>query len=503
MRPAFAILRAPAPCGDLHGCLNPRSILLAQSKLRRRRRTKIIATLGPASSTPEVLGRLFRAGADVFRLNFSHGSHEDHLARIGMIRALEAEMRRPIGILADVQGPKLRVGRFQAGRVALQTGHGFRLDLSPVPGDANRVQLPHPEIMAAAGIGTTLLLDDGKLRLRVARKRDDHLECEIVTGGPLSDRKGVNVPDVVLPIPALTKKDHEDLRFALEHGADYIGLSFVQRPEDVAEARAIADGRAWIMTKLEKPQALDNLDGILALSDAVMVARGDLGVELPPEEVPLAQKRIVRAARQAGLPVVVATQMLESMITAPAPTRAEASDVATAVFDGADAVMLSAETAAGQYPFEAVNIMDRIIDRVEQDPGWRELCETGRPKPQGTVNDAIAEAARQIAKTIGAKAIAAYTMSGSTALRIARTRPDCPVLGLTTQEATARRMAVVWGVHAVLATETHSMTETVTRATRTARAEGFAALGDHVVVAAGVPFGQAGTTNALRVASVR
>ncbi len=476
---------------------------MAQSKLRRRRRTKIIATLGPASSTPEVLARLFRAGADVFRLNFSHGAHEDHLARIHMIRALEAEMRRPIGILADVQGPKLRVGRFQAGRVALQTGHGFRLDLSPVPGDASRVQLPHPEIMAAAGIGTTLLLDDGKLRLRVAHKRDDHLECEVVTGGPLSDRKGVNVPDVVLPIPALTKKDHEDLRFALEHGADYIGLSFVQRPEDVAEARAIADGRAWIMTKLEKPQALDNLDGILALSDAVMVARGDLGVELPPEEVPLAQKRIVRAARQAGLPVVVATQMLESMITAPAPTRAEASDVATAVFDGADAVMLSAETAAGQYPFEAVNIMDRIIDRVEQDPGWRELCETGRPKPQGTVNDAIAEAARQIAKTIGAKAIAAYTLSGSTALRIARTRPDCPVLGLTTQEATARRMAVVWGVHAVLTTETHSMTETVTRATRTARSEGFAALGEHVVVAAGVPFGQTGTTNALRVASVR
>ncbi len=289
--------------------------------------------------------------------------------------------------------------------------------------------------MAAAGIGTTLLLDDGKLRLRVARKRDDHLECEIVTGGPLSDRKGVNVPDVVLPIPALTKKDHEDLRFALDHGVDYIGLSFVQRPEDVAEARAIADGRAWIMTKLEKPQALDNLDGILALSDAVMVARGDLGVELPPEEVPLAQKRIVRAARQHGLPVVVATQMLESMISAPAPTRAEASDVATAVFDGADAVMLSAETAAGQYPYEAVNMMDRIIDRVEQDPGWRELCETGRPQPDATVADAIADAARQIAKTIGAKAIAAYTMSGSTALRVARTRPDCPVLGLTTDAA--------------------------------------------------------------------
>ena len=476
---------------------------MAPTKLRRRRRTKIVATLGPASSSPDMMGRLFRGGVDVFRLNFSHGSHEGHAANIASIRALEAETGRPIGILADVQGPKLRVGRFQAGRVTLQTGQGFRLDLSPVPGDARRVQLPHPEIMAAAGIGTTLLLDDGKLRLRIARKRDDHLECEIVTGGTLSDRKGVNVPDVVLPIPALTKKDHEDLRFALEHGVDYIGLSFVQRPEDVAEARAIADGRAWIMTKLEKPQALDNLDGILQLSDAVMVARGDLGVELPPEEVPLAQKRIVRAARQAGLPVVVATQMLESMISAPSPTRAEASDVATAVFDGADAVMLSAETAAGQYPYEAVNMMDRIIDRVEQDAGWRSLSESGRPAPENTVADAIADAARQIAKTIGAKAIATYTMSGSTALRVARMRPDCPVLGLTTAQQTARRLAVVWGVHAVLSPETHTMTETVSRATRIARSEGFAAHGDTVVVAAGVPFGQPGTTNALRVASVK
>ena len=476
---------------------------MALTKLRRRRRTKIVATVGPASSSPDMLGRLFRGGADVFRLNFSHGAHEDHAASIHAIRALEAETGRPIGILADVQGPKLRVGRFQAGRVALQTGHAFRLDLSPVPGDTRRVQLPHPEIMAAAAIGTTLLLDDGKLRLRVAHKRDDHLECEIVTGGALSDRKGVNVPDVVLPIPALTAKDHADLRFALEHGVDYIGLSFVQRAEDVAEARGIADGRAWIMTKLEKPQALDNLDAILAISDAVMVARGDLGVELPPEHVPLAQKRIVRAARQAGLPVVVATQMLESMISAPSPTRAEASDVATAVFDGADAVMLSAETAAGQYPYEAVNMMDRIIDRVEQDEYWRELSAAGRPKPLPTVQDAIADAARTIGRTIGARAIAAYTASGSTALRLARTRPDCPILGLTTAQETARRMAVVWGVHAVVTGESHTMTDTVSRAARLARVEGFAAPGEPIVVAAGVPFGQPGSTNALRVATVK
>src|SRR5580698_10403450 len=324
-------------------------------KLRRRRRTKIVATIGPASSTPEMLARLFQGGADVFRLNFSHGTHDDHAARIAMIRDLEQRFDRPIGILADVQGPKLRVGRFGGGRVHLQTGQPFQLDLNPTPGDAGRVNLPHPEIIEAASIGSSLLLDDGKLRLRVVRKRADALETEVVVGGPLSDRKGVNVPDVVLPIPALTDKDRKDMEFAVTHGASYIGLSFVQRPEDVAEAKRLIDGRCWVMVKLEKPQALDNLHEILALTDAVMVARGDLGVELPPEEVPLAQKRIVRLARQLGKPVGVATQMLESMITAPAPTRAEASDVATAVFDGADAVMLSGETAAGQYPYEAVN----------------------------------------------------------------------------------------------------------------------------------------------------
>ena len=472
-------------------------------KIRRRRRTKIIATLGPASSSPDILSRLFHAGADVFRLNFSHGTHEDHLARITMIRALEEHTGRPIGILADVQGPKLRVGKFQAGRVVLQTGQSFRLDLSAVPGDTRRVALPHPEIIAAARIGTSLLLDDGKLRLRVTRVREDHLETEVVTGGPLSDRKGVNVPDVALPIPALTAKDRIDLDFALRHGVDFIGLSFVQRAEDVAEAKQIAAGRAWIMTKLEKPQALENLDAILAESDAVMVARGDLGVELPPEEVPLAQKRIVRAAWQRGIPVVVATQMLESMISAPAPTRAEASDVATAVFDGADAVMLSAETAAGQYPYEAVNMMDRIVERVERDPGWRSTMEAGRPAPERLSTSAIAAASRQIAHTIGAAAIAAFTAGGSTALRIARERPDVPVLGLTNNLPTARRLAVVWGVHAALTGEVHSMTEAVTRAARMARSEGFANSGQEVVVTAGVPFGQPGTTNALRVATVK
>jgi pyruvate kinase len=472
-------------------------------KLRRRRRTKIIATLGPSSSTPEMLARLFQAGADVFRLNFSHGSHEDHAARIAMIRDLEKKVARPIGILADVQGPKLRVGRFGGGRVTLQTGATFRLDLNPTPGDVTRVELPHPEIIAAATIGTNLLLDDGKLRLRVTRVRDDHLLTEVVVGGPLSDRKGVNVPDMVLPIPALTVKDRDDLAFALDHGVDFIGLSFVQRPEDVAETRAIVAGRAWVMTKIEKPQALDNLEAILALSDAVMVARGDLGVELPPEEVPLAQKRIVRAARARGLPVVVATQMLESMISAPAPTRAEASDVATAVFDGADAVMLSGETAAGQYPYEAVNMMDRIIARVEQDDGWRAMIEASRSAPEANAADAIAAAARQVAHTISAAAICAFTASGSTALRVARERPEAPIIGLTPSTTTARRLAVVWGAHAVTVPDVISMTDTVNTATRIARAEGFASSGQEIIVIAGVPFGQPGTTNALRVARVK
>jgi pyruvate kinase len=472
-------------------------------KMRRRRRTKIIATLGPSSSSLEMMTRLFRAGADVFRLNFSHGTHEDHAARFAAIRELEKQFDRPIGILADVQGPKLRVGTFGGGRVHLQTGQPFRLDLNATPGNAQRVNLPHPEIIEAASIGCSLLLDDGKLRLRVLHKRADALETEVVVGGPLSDRKGVNVPDVVLPIPALTVKDRDDLEFAVSHGANYIGLSFVQRPEDVVEAKRLIAGRAWVMVKLEKPQALDNLEEILALTDAVMVARGDLGVELPPEEVPLAQKRIVRLSRQLGKPVVVATQMLESMISAPSPTRAEASDVATAVFDGADAVMLSGETAAGQYPYESVNMMDRIVARVEQDAGWRAMIDASHPPVDRHMAAAIAAAAAQIGQTIGAKAIVAFTDSGSTALQVARERPVAPVIGLTPNAKTAQLMAVVWGVHALVTPDVHSMGEAVTRAGRAALTEGFAERGDDIVVTAGVPFGHSGTTNALRVATVK
>jgi pyruvate kinase len=476
--------------------------LEGRGPLRRHRRTKIIATLGPSSATPDMIARLMHGGADVFRLNFSHGSHDDHAARIRMIRELERKSGHPIGILADVQGPKLRVGRFGSGRVQLRTGQRFQFDLNPTPGDATRVNLPHPEIMQAATIGTTLLLDDGKLRVRVVRQRDDMLETEVTVGGLLSDRKGVNVPDVVLPIPALTAKDRDDLAFVLDLGVDYIGLSFVQRPEDVIEARTIADGRAWIMTKIEKPQALANLDEIVRLSDAVMVARGDLGVELPAEEVPLAQKRIVRAARHAGRPVVVATQMLESMMSAPTPTRAEASDVATAVFDGADAVMLSGETAAGQYPYEAVNIMDRIVARVEQDQGWRAMLDSSRPAPEGSNADALAAAARQVAHTLKAVAICAFTASGSTVLRAARERPDAPIISLTPDAATARRLALVWGVHGMVSPEIHTADEMMASVGRLVMQLGLAPGPSEIVVLSGMRFGQIGGTDELRVLQI-
>jgi pyruvate kinase len=472
------------------------------ARFHRSRKAKIVATLGPASDSEEMISALFRAGVDVFRLNFSHGDHADHALRVQRIRAEEAATGRPIAILADVQGPKLRVGRFSGGQAHLNPGQSFQFDLSPTPGDSRRVQLPHPEIMEAAGPGTQLLIDDGKLRVEVVRKRDNVLETKVIIGGRISDRKGVNVPTVALPIPALTVKDRADMAFALDQGVEYVALSFVQRPEDVIEARELAAGRAWIMTKVEKPQALEHLDEIVRLSDAVMVARGDLGVELPTEEVPLAQKRIIRTAHKYGRPVIVATQMLESMITAPTPTRAEASDVATAVFDGADAVMLSAETAAGQYPVEAVAIMSRIISRIEQDDGWRTTKAALRPSAEKSSADAIAAAARQVADTIDAKAICAFSSTGATVLRIARERPDTAIMGLTTTIETARKLALVWGVEPVDIGETTSMTETVARATQVARREGFAERGDEIVVVAGVPFGRAGGTNSLRVAKV-
>jgi pyruvate kinase len=470
--------------------------------MRRTRHARIVATLGPASSDEAAIRALFERGVDVFRLNFSHGTQSDHARRLETIRALEQEFGRPIGVLLDLQGPKLRLGTFEGGRVQLEAGARFRLDMERTPGDARRAPLPHPEIFAALQDGTELLLDDGKLRLGVERHGADFAETTVLVGGPISDRKGVNVPSVLLPLSPLTPKDRDDLDFGLALGVDWVALSFVQRPEDIEEARALIGSRAWIMAKLEKPAAIEHLEGIVALSDGIMVARGDLGVELPPEQVPQLQRRIVRACRQAGKPVVVATQMLESMIAAPVPTRAEVSDVATAVYDGVDAVMLSAESASGRYPLEAVAMMDRIIARVEADPSYRSGIDATHAAAQATTADAVCASLRDVAALLAPAATVTYTSSGFTSLRAARERPAVPILSLTPDIVSARRMAMVWGVHAVLVDDVRDVAEMIECACRTAHAEGFANPGDHVVVVAGLPFGQSGTTNLLHVARI-
>ncbi len=470
--------------------------------IRRWRAAKIVATLGPATSTPDTIAALFRSGVDVFRLNFSHGTQDDHRQRLDAIRALEEETGRPIGVMADMQGPKLRLGTFAGGKVVLKSGQRFRLDLDKAPGDARRAPLPHPEIFAALEPGAELLLDDGNVRLRVESHGHDFAETTVVSGSALSDRKGVNVPDRVLPLSALTAKDRADMAFALKMGVDWIALSFVQRPDDVAEARKLIGGRAAVLVKLEKPAAIQRLKEIIELSDAVMVARGDLGVEMPPEDVPPIQRQIVHACRVAGKPVIIATQMLESMVRQPVPTRAEASDVATAIYEGADAVMLSAETAAGAYPVEAVAMMDRIIRRVEADPNFRRTLAATQAEPERTASDAISAAARQVAHTIGAAAIVSYTTSGATALRAARERPEVPVIGLTSRIETARRLVLVWGLHSVHTSDVSNFTDMVHKATRIAHRDGFAEKGARLVVTAGVPFGTPGATNVLRIAWV-
>ncbi|MBL8482350.1 MAG: pyruvate kinase, partial [Rhodocyclaceae bacterium] len=414
--------------------------------MHRLRHAKLVATLGPASSDAATIRGLFEAGADVFRLNFSHGSHADHKARFDLIRATERDVGRPIGVLADLQGPKLRVGKFALSPVQLAEGAAFRLDLdSATPGDASRVSMPHPEIFRALVEGTDLLLDDGRIRLKVERCGPDFADTRVIAGGPLSDRKGVNVPGVVLPLSALTAKDREDLDYALSLGVDWVALSFVQRAEDIIEIKRIVEGSAGIVAKLEKPAAIVGLDAIVREADAIMVARGDLGVEMPPERLPAIQKRIVRACRNAGKPVIVATQMLESMVSAPVPTRAEASDVATAIYDGADAVMLSAESAAGKYPLEAVRIMDRIIARTEIDPLYRDAINAGRTASKSSTADAIGAAVSKISGVLSVAATVAYTSSGYSALRLARERPQAPIIGMTPRRTTARRLALAWG----------------------------------------------------------
>jgi pyruvate kinase len=467
-----------------------------------RRAAKIIATLGPASSGPDKIRALNAAGADLFRLNFSHGERAEHRQRYDAVRKLEREIGRPIGILVDLQGPKIRVGKFKDGKVALGEGKPLRLDLDPAPGDGRRAPLPHPEVFAAMTPGQLVLLDDGRLRLKVEKVGGDYADTVVVTGGTLGERKGVNLPGAILPLSALTEKDLRDLDFALSIGADWIALSFVQRPDDVAELRKLVGNRAAIMSKIEKPQALDKLDQIVDLSDAVMVARGDLGVELPSEDVPSLQKQIVRAGRKAGKPVVVATQMLDSMVRDPAPTRAEASDVANAVYDGADAVMLSAETASGAYPIESVAMMARIIRRVERDPTYRVIMDANHPPPQATASDAITLAAREVASTIAAACIVCYTSSGSTAQRASRERPPVPILCLTGRTQTARRMTLAWGVHCFFSHDVSTIDEMVAYAQESAKANGIAKGGERIVITAGMPFGTPGATNMLRVAWV-
>ena len=465
----------------------------------RGRKVRILATLGPASCSPEMIGKLFRAGADAFRINMSHGTQSDRIEIFQSIRALEKLHGRPTTILVDLQGPKLRVGRFKDGKADLVKGRKFQLDMDPAPGDEKRVCLPHREVFEALEVGSRLLLDDGKLVLRVTDIGSKALMTHVEVGGVLSDNKGLNVPDVVVPLAALTEKDRSDLAFAIDQGADWIALSFVQRPEDVAEARKLIGGKAALLAKIEKPAALDRLDGIIELADAVMVARGDLGVELPPEAVPPAQKRIVETARKLGKPVVVATQMLESMIKAPTPTRAEVSDVATAIYDGADAVMLSAESAAGDWPEEAVSMMDRIALSVEGDKGYSARLHFTETDADPTTADALAAASFIITQTVSAKAIICYTTSGSTARRIARERPGVPILVLTPKMRTARETGLLWGTHPVHTRDVHSFEEMVAKAKRMALRHGLAKGGDRVVVMAGVPFGTPGATNVLHV----
>lgn len=470
--------------------------------MRRHRNVKIVATLGPSSSDLDTIRALFEAGADVFRLNMSHGDHAEQKARYDAIRAVEAELGRPIAVLADLQGPKLRVGVFASGAHELEEGDRFRFDLDPAPGDSRRVQLPHPEIFAALKVGSRLLVNDGKIRLRVESCGPDFADCVVTAGDTISNRKGVNVPDTVLPLKALSDKDRADLEFACGLGVDWLALSFVQRPEDVTEARGLAKGRAAILSKIEKPAAVECFADILKVSDGIMVARGDLGVELPVHSVPPIQKRLVRACRQAAKPVIVATQMLESMIESPMPTRAEVSDVATAIYEGADAVMLSAESAAGRYPVEAVTTMDSVARSVESDPTYRIIIDGSRGTDNRTsVADSMAVAAREIAETTDIAAICAYTQSSTTVRLVARERPKVPIIAMSSEPQVLRRMALVWGAHCVGTPALERFKQAVLNAVQAAQDFDFANRSQKVIVIAGVPFNTAGSTNILRVAS--
>jgi pyruvate kinase len=470
--------------------------------MRRERRTKIVATLGPTSSDRATMAKLFAAGADVFRINMSHTTPDRMREVMRTIRDIEQDHRRPIAALVDLQGPKLRIGAFAENTVRLAAGADFVLDSDPAPGDPTRVLLPHPEILSALKPGHALLLDDGKIKLTVVEASPKRTVTRVAVGGALSSRKGVSLPDTMLAFSALTAKDHTDLEAALDAGADWIALSFVQRAEDVADAKKIARGRAAVMAKIEKPQAVERLAEILDTADSLMVARGDLGVEMPVEKIPAVQKQMIRASRRAGKPVVVATQMLESMIASPVPTRAEVSDVATAIYDGADAVMLSAESAAGQYPVEAVATMNRIAIEVESDPTYRTIIQGEPANPEATGADAIASAARHIAETLELSAVVCWTTSGATALRVARERPQAPIASISPNITVGRRLALVSGVHSVVAEDAHDQDDMINRACRIAVREGLARPGERIIIVAGLPLGTPGATNNLRIAFI-
>ncbi|MFV9654518.1 pyruvate kinase [Pseudomonas sp. NY15366] len=467
------------------------------------KKVKILATLGPAIRDAAHIRQLVEAGVNLFRLNFSHGEHADHAQRYQWVREVERELNQPIGILMDLQGPKLRVGRIKGGKVHLVNGQSLRLDLDATPGDASRVNLPHPEIIEALQPGMSLLLDDGRLRLKVTGKQADAVDTCVVAGGELSDRKGVNVPEAVLQLSPLTEKDRRDLAFGLELGVDWVALSFVQRPEDIVEARELIQGKAFLMAKIEKPSAVQHLEEIAKLCDAIMVARGDLGVEVPAENVPRIQKDIVRTCRQLGRPVVVATQMLESMRFSPAPTRAEVTDVANAVAEGADAVMLSAETASGDYPLETVQMMSKIIRQVENGPDYQSQLDVGRPQAEATASDAISCAIRRISSVLPVAALVNYTESGSSSLRASRERPKAPILSLTPSLTTARRLTVAWGIYSVVNERLRRVEEVTSTALEIAQAQGMAKRGETVVITAGDPFGQPGSTNSLRIETLQ
>ena len=471
--------------------------------MKRNRKVKILATLGPASAEEAMIEKLHLAGADLFRINMSHASHDLMRTLIQRIRSVESRNGRPIGILADLQGPKLRVGRFADTKVDLVAGQTFTLDNNEAPGDKNRVFLPHPEILESVKPGDRLLIDDGKLHLRAEKCDGKSIVTTVVSGTKISDRKGISLPDTLLGVGVLTDKDRSDLAAVLAtEEVDWVALSFVQRPEDLAEVRKIAGNRVGLMSKIEKPQAIERIEEIIELSDALMVARGDLGVEMPLEAVPGIQKQLTRACRRAGKPVVVATQMLESMISAPVPTRAEVSDVATAVFEGADAIMLSAESASGDYPVEAVSTMASIASTVEQDPHYSNIIYAQRAQPEATGADAISLAARQIAETLRLSAIVTYTSSGTTGLRAARERPQVPIIALSPIIQTARRLSVVWGLHCVVTSDASDLDDMVNRACRIVVGEGFGKPGDRIIISAGVPLGTPGATNMVRIAYI-